>query len=57
MTPEELRAIMTYLRERVLLGPEEDKGQISITFLAPSEEEMIRAGLNSEGVKTILHAL
>lgn len=56
MTPEELRGIMTYLRERVVLGPKETGGQIVITFLAPSKEEMIEAGLNSEGVETILHA-
>ena len=56
MTPEELRAIMAYLRERVVLGPQETKGLIVITFLAPSKEEMIKAGLNSEGVEVILHA-
>lgn len=56
MTPEELRAIMAYLRERVILGLKETGGPIVITFLTPSKEEMIRAGLNPEGVKTILHA-
>ena len=56
MTAEELRAIMSYLRERVLPGPEEEKSSAGITFLAPSKEEMIRAGLNPEGVKAILHA-
>ena len=56
MTPEELRAIMAYLRKRVLLGPKETKIPIVITFLAPSKDEMIRAGLNPEGVKAILHA-
>ena len=49
MTPEELRAIMAYLRERVVLGPKETDGKIVITFLAPSKEEMIKAGLNPEG--------
>ena len=56
MTSEELRAIMAYLRERVLLGPNETQNPIVITFLAPSEEEMIAAGLNPEGIKVILHA-
>ena len=56
MTSGELRAIMAYLRERVLLGPKETENPIVIIFLAPSKEEMIRAGLNSEGVKAILHA-
>ena len=56
MIPEELRAIMTYIRERVVLGPKETDGQIVITFLAPSKEEMIEAGLNPKGIKAILHA-
>ena len=56
MTAEELRAIMAYLRERVVLAPKETKSPIVITFLAPSQEEMIRAGLDPEGVKTILYA-
>ncbi|MBT4504647.1 MAG: hypothetical protein HOC74_43385 [Gemmatimonadetes bacterium] len=54
MTPEELRAIMTYLRERVHLGPKEAEASVTITFHAPLEEEMIGAGLNAEGVKRIL---
>ena len=56
MTAEELRAIMAYLMERVLLDRDESKNPIVITFLSPSKEEMIRAGLNPEGVKAILHA-
>ena len=54
MTPDELRAIMTYLRERTYLGPKEAKSPVVITFHAPTEEEMIDAGLNAEGVKRIL---
>ena len=54
MTPNELQSIMAYLRERVLLGPQEAKSQIIITFNVPTEEEMIDAGLNAEGVKRIL---
>ena len=54
MTPEELRAIMAYLRERVHLGPQEAKSPVVITFHAPTEKEMIDAGLNAEGVKRIL---
>jgi len=56
MTPEELRAIMAYLGERVNLDPEEAKSPVVITFHAPKEEEMIDAGLNAEGVKRILRA-
>ncbi len=55
MTPEELRSMMAYLRERVHLGPKETKGPVVITFFMPTEEEMIGAGLNAEGVKRILH--
>jgi hypothetical protein len=54
MTPEELRSIMAYLRERVHLGTQEAKRPVIITFHAPTEEEMIDAGLNAEGVKRML---
>ena len=54
MTPDELLAIMTYLRERVLIVPQETKDQVTITFTEPTEEEMIAAGLHVEGVKRIL---
>lgn len=56
MTPEELRAIMAYLRDRVCLGPEDDKSQVVITFLSPTAEEMISAGLNADGSERILCA-
>jgi hypothetical protein len=54
MTPEELRSMMEYLRKEVRLGPKESKSPVVITFLAPTEEEMISAGLNAEGVKRLL---
>ncbi|MGD9190220.1 MAG: hypothetical protein PVI89_18520 [Desulfobacteraceae bacterium] len=54
MTPEELRSIMAYLREKVRLGPKEAKSPVVITFLTPTEEDMIDAGLNAEGVKRLL---
>ena len=54
MTPEELRSMMAYLRERVNLSPKEINGPIAVTFLAPTEAEMIGAGLNADGVKRIL---
>jgi hypothetical protein len=56
MTPEELRSMMAYLREVVRLGPRETGSQIVITFLAPTEDDMIDAGLNAEGVKRLLQA-
>jgi hypothetical protein len=56
MTPEELRAIIDYLRMRVSLYSMETQSKIAITFLSPTEEEMVGAGLNAEGVKWILKA-
>jgi len=56
MTPEELRAIIAYFRERVILSPEEPGNPMVITFLGPSKEGMIEAGLNPEGVKSIIQA-
>lgn len=54
MTPEELRSMMAYLRDRVKLDSEETNGPVVITFLAPSKEEMVGAGLNAQGVERIL---
>ena len=54
MTPEELRAIMAYLRDRVHLGDKDSKSPVVITFLSPTAEEMIGAGLNAEVVEQIL---
>jgi hypothetical protein len=54
MTPEELRAIMVYLMERVRLGTAEAETPAVIVFHPPTEEEMIGAGLNAEGVGRML---
>ena len=54
MKPEELLAIMNYLRDRVRLSPRETEDPVAIDFEAPAEEEMIAAGLNAEGVGRIL---
>jgi hypothetical protein len=56
MTPEELRALMAYLEDRVRLAPvaEEAATPVAITFQAPTAEEMIAAGLNAEGARRIL---
>jgi len=54
MTPEELRAIIAHLRERVQFGPKEISGPVRIIFHEPTEDEMIGAGLNAAGVKQIL---
>ena len=54
MTPEELRAIMAYLMERVNLGAGTPDSPATIDFHPPSEEEMIGAGLDADGVRRIL---
>jgi hypothetical protein len=54
MTPEDLKAIMNYLRERVTLSSGQSDVAVEITFQVPTENEMIEAGLNAEGVKRIL---
>ena len=45
---------MDFLRQRVLLGPQGTTKPQVITFHTPTEEEMLKAGLNAEGVKRIL---
>ena len=56
MTPDELRAIMEYLRRRVRLKDQEANGEVSVEFAAPTAEEMERAGLNIEGSQRLLNA-
>ena len=54
MTPDELRDIMTYLRERVHLGTAEAETPVVISFHAPAVDEMIEAGLHPGGSERIL---
>ena len=54
MTPDELKSIMNYLRERVTLSSNESKNPVEITFQAPKESDMIKAGLNEDGIRRIL---
>jgi len=56
MTPDELKSIMLYLRERVVLGPRGIDGSISIEFKKPLKDEMIAKGLNADGIDQILGA-
>ncbi len=56
MTPEELRAMMTYLQERVNLEAGAVDDPVHITFQGPTEAEMIGAGLSPEGVRRLLKA-
>jgi hypothetical protein len=56
MTPDELRAIMVYLRERVHLGTRAADSPIIVSFRGPTEKEMIGAGLPADGARRILGA-
>lgn len=54
MTPEELRAIMTYLMQKVRL--ENGGDDVVIGFDAPTAAEMTEAGLHPAGSQQILDA-
>ncbi|MFH1725991.1 MAG: hypothetical protein ABII00_15395 [Elusimicrobiota bacterium] len=56
MTPDELRAIMDYLRGRVRMKDRGADGLVTIVFDAPTADEMARAGLNAEGCAQVLGA-
>lgn len=56
MTPDELREIMEFLRQRVRLEQTSVDGTTAVTFDAPGPEEMARAGLSPEGSRQILDA-
>jgi hypothetical protein len=56
MHPDELRAIMDFLRERVHLKDSGVDGEVAIGFAAPTIDEMAEAGLNPDGSSQILHA-
>lgn len=54
MTPEQLRAIIAFLEDRVELENDDDEAPVVVSFYEPTEEEMIGAGLDLEGVRRIL---
>ncbi len=56
MTPDELRAILEFLRQRVRLTSDSPDNAVAVGFDAPSLDEMVAAGLNAEGCKQILDA-
>ena len=56
MTPDELRAIMDFLVQRVRLEDDKAGEEIAVAFDAPTVDEMVRAGLDSEGSSQILAA-
>lgn len=56
MIPDELRAIMGFLRQKVHLKDRRADGEVAIGFDAPTADEMARAGLDPEGCTQILDA-
>ena len=56
MSPDELRAIMAYLRDRVCLDSKESERPVAIAFLPPTAEDMLGAGLHADGVEQVLSA-
>lgn len=56
MTPDELRAIMDFLRQKVSLKGRNADGEAVIDFDAPTADDMAQAGLNAEGARQILDA-
>ena len=54
MTPDELRAIMEFLRECVQLEGRGDDGAVIVRFDAPTADEMAGRGLNADGSRRIL---
>lgn len=56
MTPDELRAIMEYLRQRVHLKESGTDGEVAVGFDAPTADDMAQAGLNPEGSKQVLES-
>jgi len=56
MTPDELRAIMGFLQDRVRLKDAEAGGDVAVEFDVPTADEMARAGLDAEGSRQVLDA-
>ncbi len=54
MTPDELRAIMEFLRRQVHLMPQTPDGEVGVGFDAPTADKMSGAGLSAEGSSQIL---
>jgi hypothetical protein len=56
VTPDELRAIVDFLRRRVRLEDRGADGAVTIGFDAPGDDELGGAGLNLAGCRQILDA-
>ena len=56
MTPDDLRAVISFLNSRVSIGGEKANSPLQIVFDTPDLSDMTKAGLNPEGLKEILNA-
>ena len=56
MTPDELRAIMNWLRQKVYLKDGGADGEVSIGLDAPTADELDKTDLNREACRQILDA-
>ena len=56
MTPDELRAIMNWLRQKVYLKDREPDGEVGIGFDIPTDDELDAADLNRQACRQILCA-
>jgi len=56
MTPDELRAIMEFLRQKVQIEGQKEEGEVTIGFDLPTADEMTRAGLNPDGCRQVIEA-
>jgi hypothetical protein len=56
MTPDQLRAIIDFLQQRVQLKDAEPGADAAIAFDAPTIDDMTAAGLDAEGSGRILAA-
>ncbi len=56
MTPEELRAIIDFLRQKVRLADPGADGKVTVKFDMPTADEMAGAGLDPDGSSRILGA-
>ncbi len=56
MTPDELRAIMEWLRQRVHLKDQGSDQEVEIEFDTPTADELGQTELNAEGCRQIMDA-
>ena len=56
MTAEDLRKIINYLQELILLDENETDDNFNIKFILPQKSKLLDAGLNEDGISHILNS-